>query len=372
MPPEQKARQEIDRQLQQAGWFVQSQAEMNIFAGRGVAFRQFKLTSGFVYYLLYRDGKAAGVIEAKKKGFPLTEQKRIVSKIEELFSDLDAGVAALKRARANLRRYRASVLKSAVEGRLTAAWRSANPGVEPASELLARILRERRQRWEQKQLATYESKGKKPPKSWQSKYKEPAAPDTANVPELPNGWCWATVGQFAECLDHKRVPVNKKERAERVGDIPYYGANGPVGFIDDYLFDEPLVLVVEDETFVGRSKPFCYKITGKSWVNNHAHILRATDATTIDFINYALHYYDFVPMTTGTTGRRKLTKLRLMAAPVALPPLEEQCEIVREVNDCLSGIGYCESTIDRSLARSNVLRQCALKSAFEGKLEGSA
>ncbi|MEM6366130.1 MAG: restriction endonuclease subunit S, partial [Planctomycetota bacterium] len=85
----------------------------------------------------------------------------------------------------------------AVEGRLTAAWRSANPGVEPASELLARILRERRQRWEQQQLATYESKGKKPPKNWQSKYKEPATPDIANLPELPNGWCWATLGQIA-------------------------------------------------------------------------------------------------------------------------------------------------------------------------------
>ena len=110
---------------------------------------------------------------------PFNEQKRIVAKIEELFSDLDAGVSALERARANLRRYRASVLKSAVEGRLTETWRKANkanPGTEPASELLARILRERRQRWEQQQLATYESKGKKPPKNWQSKYKEPEEP----------------------------------------------------------------------------------------------------------------------------------------------------------------------------------------------------
>ena len=116
---------------------------------------------------------------------PPKEQKRIVAKIEELFSDLDAGVSALERARANLRRYRASVLKSAVEGRLTETWRKANqanPDIEPASELLARILRERRQRWEQQQLATYESKGKKPPKNLQSKYKEPAAPTPNRFP----------------------------------------------------------------------------------------------------------------------------------------------------------------------------------------------
>ena len=83
---------------------------------------------------------------------PLNEQRRIVAKIEELFSDLDAGVVALERVRANLKRYRATVLKAAVEGKLTEDWRAQHPNTEPASVLLERILTERRRQWEQAQL----------------------------------------------------------------------------------------------------------------------------------------------------------------------------------------------------------------------------
>ena len=113
---------------------------------------------------------------------PPLEQNRIVAKIEELFSDLDAGVAALERAQANLKRYRASVLKAAVEGRLTEQWRAENPCDEPASVLLERILVERRKKWEEEQLKNFEAKGKKPPKNWKDKYKEPVAPDTDGLP----------------------------------------------------------------------------------------------------------------------------------------------------------------------------------------------
>lgn len=96
---------------------------------------------------------------------PQNEQRRIVAKIEELLSDLDAGVAALTRARANLKRYRASVLKAAVEGALTAEWRTRHPQVEPASKLLERILTERRHQWEADQLAKFAAAGKQPPKN---------------------------------------------------------------------------------------------------------------------------------------------------------------------------------------------------------------
>lgn len=116
------------------------------------------------------------------------EQRRILVVIEEQFSRLDAGVVALERVRVNLKRYRTAVLKAAVEGRLTAVWREENPDVEPASELLKRILSERRERWEKDQLVAYEKKGKKPPKNWQSKYREPAGPNTDDLPELPEGW----------------------------------------------------------------------------------------------------------------------------------------------------------------------------------------
>lgn len=118
---------------------------------------------------------------------PFDEQKRIVAKIDELFSDLDAGVAALERAKAKLKRYRAAVLKAAVEGRLTEQWRTEHPPKETAADLLKRILKQRRCKWEQEQLAAYEKAGKKPSANWQQKYKEPAGPDETNLPALPEG-----------------------------------------------------------------------------------------------------------------------------------------------------------------------------------------
>ena len=110
---------------------------------------------------------------------PLFEQRRIVAEIEKQFTRLDAGVAALKRMQANLKRYRASVLRAACEGRLAPRI----PADEPADRLLARILAERRVRWEA------EHPGKQ--------YVEPAAPVTDGLPELPVGWCWVTVQQLA-------------------------------------------------------------------------------------------------------------------------------------------------------------------------------
>jgi type I restriction enzyme S subunit len=161
--------------------------------------------------------------------------------------------------------------------------------------------------------------------------------DRENLPELLKGWANTKIGEIIECLDYQRVPVSKEVRAKRIGNIPYYGANSQVDWIDDYLFDEPLVLVVEDETFIGREKPFSYKITGKSWVNNHAHVLRAIAVDT-DYLNYSLWYYPFTPLTTGTTGRRKLTKSALMSAPYLLPPLQSSIALLPKLMNFLANL----------------------------------
>lgn len=128
---------------------------------------------------------------------PLAEQTRIVARLEELLSDLDAGVAELKAAQKKLAQYRQSLLKAAVEGALTADWRTRNPPTETGAQLLQRILSERRARWEAKQLAKFKQQGKTPPKDWQKKYPEPVQPDSTGLPELPEGWVWASVEQIA-------------------------------------------------------------------------------------------------------------------------------------------------------------------------------
>ena len=119
---------------------------------------------------------------------PFNEQKRIVAKMEELFSQLDAGMAELRRVQANLARYKASVLKAACEGRLVPTEaelaRVEGRDYESGEELLRRILDERKKKWEEEQRA----KGKDPSKM---NYREPEAPNTEGLPELPEGWVWA-------------------------------------------------------------------------------------------------------------------------------------------------------------------------------------
>jgi type I restriction enzyme S subunit len=128
---------------------------------------------------------------------PSTEQARIVEKLEELLSDLDAGVADLKSAQKKLAKYRQSVLKAAVEGALTAEWRAKNKPTETGEQMLQRTLVQRRACWEAKQLAKFKEQGKTPPKDWQNKYPEPVQPDTTDLPELPEGWVWASVDQLS-------------------------------------------------------------------------------------------------------------------------------------------------------------------------------
>ena len=178
-------------------------------------------------------------------------------------------------------------------------------------------------------------------------------------------WCKVSVDDIAQSLDNMRIPVNKTERALRGGSVPYLGANGQTGWIDKPLFNEELVLVVEDETFVGRTQPFCYYFAGKCWVNNHTHVLRAKPGlVTPQYLNFALSYYPFIPLTTGSTGRRKLTKKALMAAPLSLPPLTEQHRIVAEADRRLSLIRVAEAQVSANLARAQRLRQSILQAAF--------
>ena len=114
------------------------------------------------------------------------------------------------------------------------------------------------------------------------------------------------LGEVIEFLDHKRRPVKESERS--TGPFPYYGANGQQGTIDAYIFDEPLVLLAEDGGFFDQpERGIAYRISGKTWVNNHAHVLRAGRQIDVNFLCRVLENYDVTPFISGTT-RSKLTK----------------------------------------------------------------
>jgi type I restriction enzyme S subunit len=131
---------------------------------------------------------------------PLAQQQRIVMKIEALQKRSRQVREALAEVGPLLEQFRQSVLAAAFRGDLTAAWRTAHPSVEPASELLHRIRAERRRCWEQVELAKYEAKDQKPPMNWKERYKSPELVDDSELPELPEGWCWSRVAELASDL----------------------------------------------------------------------------------------------------------------------------------------------------------------------------
>ena len=145
--------------------------------------------------------------------------------------------------------------------------------------------------------------------------------------EILAGSSFQTVqlGEIVDFLDSKRRPVKEADR--RVGAYPYYGANGQQGTIDGYIFDEPLVLLAEDGGFFDQpDRGIAYRIDGKTWVNNHAHVLRAGPKIDTGYLRRVLENYDVSPFVTGTT-RAKLTKAGAERIEIPLPKLHEQLRI---------------------------------------------
>lgn len=321
---------------------------------------------------------------------PVPMQEAIAAKLDELFTDLDAGVAALQRARANLKRYRAAVLKAAVEGRLTAEWRNEHPPAESAADLLKRILAERRQTWEADQLAKFAASGKTPPKGWQAKYSTPSAPDMSSLPALPEGWCWASfpqldngtknamkAGPFGSALKKSVYTSNgfKIYGQEQVirGD-PYYGDY----YIARELFERLQSCEVKPGdiliSLVGTAgKVLILPSDAKEGIINPRLVkfslnAAAVDATYVKLLieSPSVRAYFKQEAHGGTMEILNLGTFKAM--PVPLPSLAEQQQIVAEVERRLSVADEVEAQIDTNLKRAARLRQAVLKRAFAGGL----
>lgn len=316
---------------------------------------------------------------------PENEQRRIVAKIEELFSDLDAGVAALTRAKANLKRYRAAVLKAAVEGKLTAAWRAEHPNVEPADKLLGRILTERRQKWEAAQQAKFAAAGKPPPKNWRSKYTEPKPPDTTGLPKLPAEWCWASVEQVAEFV---RYGTSGKTNEDDAGVAVLRMGNIVDGLLDlnklKYLpstHDEfPDLFLESGDLLFNRTNSA--ELVGKSAVYEGQHepcsfasylisvrCLRGCDSRFLcSYINSSHGRRWVKSVVSQQVGQANVNGTKLQALVFPLPPAAEQEHIVAAAAETISQIESADVALEHGLIRAARLRQSILKRAFEGKL----
>ncbi len=321
---------------------------------------------------------------------PHAEQRRIVAKIEELFSDLDAGVAVLERARANLKRYRAAVLKGAVEGKLTEDWRAQHPEIEPASVLLERILTERRRRWEKDQLARFARAGKEPPKGWHDRYDSPIEPD-GDISALPSGWKWATTQQCCAYVTKGTTPAHSELFPSR-GDIPFIKIYNLTkdGSLDFSLEPTFISGSTHNSGVMTRSHVFpgdvLMNIVGPplgkvsiipdiyaEWnVNQAIAIFRPLPGVEKRYFSYCLLTSHILTWATSkskaTAGQHNLTLEIVRKLPIPVPPLEEQTEIADELDRRLSVVRSLEAQVEANLKRAARLRQGILKRAFEGRL----
>jgi type I restriction enzyme, S subunit len=324
---------------------------------------------------------------------PENEQKRIVAEIEKQFSRLDEAVGNPNRVKANLKRYKASVLKAAVEGKLTEEWRKANPDVEPADKLLERILAERCKKWEETELAKMKAKGKMPKDDkWKKKYKEPIDPIIKVLPLIPENWTWATPMQLAEPVnyalaigpfgsnlkvadyrksgmplifvrnirtgkfnyeDTKYVSTAKaKELAAhqvQPGDVLITKMGDPPGDACLYPLNQLVAIITAD----------CIKWSLSSLTNTPDYFVHA--------VNSEIVKNQIIKITKGV-AQQKVSLARFKGIAIPLPPVAEQLYLAMEIERRLSIASGLELEIDKNLFRSDRLRQSTLQMAFSGKL----
>ncbi len=323
---------------------------------------------------------------------PLAEQARIADRVDELFTDLAAGVAALQRVMRNLSRYRAAVLHAAVTGRLTEAWRKQHePPKEPGPRLLERILVERRRQWERRTLAKYEKAGKQPPKNWKSKYKEPAPPkrfaDGSPLPALPEGWCWASVDQVTFVIqygtsaktndDASGVPVLRMGNITTRGTIDYTSLK----FLPQDHEEFPELLLARGDMLFNRTNSA--ELVGKTAVFERNDDLPYSLASYLIRIRavegcspWWLTWCIISPfgrrwlrdVLSHTAGQANVNGTKLANYVIPIPPDQEQSAIVEAVHEKVSLIDALEAEVVRGLSRASRLRQAILKAAFEGRL----
>ncbi|MFE0926183.1 restriction endonuclease subunit S [Streptomyces mutabilis] len=194
--------------------------------------------------------------------------------------------------------------------------------------------------------------------------------DLAWLPEIPADWKLVPLRYLTVCLDGKRVPLSSSERSERHGPYPYYGASRIVDHVDDYLFDEPLVLLGEDGAQLGNPNlEVAFYIEGKVWVNNHAHVLRPTG---IDgrFLAEVLNVFDRNLYMSGST-REKITQDEMNRILVPVPPVSQQEELVRWFLTAHSERGKLEDALRRQMHLLSERRQALITAAVTGQFDVS-
>ena len=234
-----------------------------------------------------------------------------------------------------IKKLRELILELAVRGKLVPQ----DPNDEPASELLKRIAAEK-----EALVKVGKLKKQKP---------LPELKEDEKPFELPSGWGMAHLFDLVEILDYMRKPISKSERTS--GIFPYYGASGIIDYISAFIFDDNLVLVGEDGAKWGVGEQTAFKVKGKCWVNNHAHVLKVNNQILLDdYLVFSINARDLSDFITGTTVP-KLNQAKLSTIPIVIPPITEQQRIVAKVDELMTLCDQLEQQSYQQLDAHNQL-----------------
>ena len=314
---------------------------------------------------------------------PTYEQRRIVDAIEQQFSRLDAAVESLQHARTKLKRERAAILKAATEGKLTENWRAIYPATESASQLLKRILEERRSKWEAEQLAKMQARGVFPKNDiWKQAYKEPEPPDRTDLPDLPEGWIWTSLDQCnLRITDGTHQPPQfivtgipfifvanivkgsiSFENTRFISEFTYAQLNArcPVEY-GDILYSAvgSYGVAVPVQT----DRPFSFQ--------RHIAHLKPSHLLSMDYLVFCLNSpwcLNQAHEVARGVAQKTVTLTDLAHFVIPLPPLSEQLQIVSEVEQRQSLMTQLEAAIKANMKRSERMQESILAEAFAGKL----
>jgi|TARA_Y100000294_G_scaffold87019_1_gene81372 type I restriction enzyme S subunit len=179
-------------------------------------------------------------------------------------------------------------------------------------------------------------------------------------------WVDKKLGEVCENLDSRRIPITKNKRVS--GDIPYYGASGIVDYVADFIFDEDLLLVSEDgANLLARVYPIAFSISGKTWINNHAHVLKFEEFVSQSFMEYYLNSIKLDDYVSGM-AQPKLNQKMLNSIPVPYPSLKTQSETVTQLDALREQTQSLESNYQQELNALDELKKSILQKAFNGEL----
>ena len=273
---------------------------------------------------------------------PKAEQEKILESIKIILSNINDIDLLKGKLQSNIANAKSKILDLAIRGKLVPQ----DSNDEPASVLLERIRAEKEELIKQGKIKRDKKESvifKGDDNSYYEKIGDTVTCIDDKIPfEIPESWCWTRLNHITINHDSYRKPINSSDRKNRIVGkeksklYPYYGATGQVGLIDDYLFDGEYILLGEDAApFLDKNAQKAYMIIGKSWVNNHAHILKSLILSK--YLTHCLNSINYLNYVYGTT-RLKLTQENMNKILIPVPPFKEQQRLIHKIDFIMGSI----------------------------------